>query len=85
MKRGRPSKRFEVQNLILETLKEVNTPISINAICSMIGKRIGKQISWNTVSKYLEELVQIGKIEALSTPHSKKEGKKGLTVYILKK
>lgn len=85
MKRGRPSKRFEIQNLILESLREVNTPISKNAIRSMISRKIGKQVSWNTVNKYLEELVGIGKVEAIPTPHSKKEGKKGLTVYILKK
>ncbi|MEM5844330.1 MAG: hypothetical protein QXX07_00865 [Candidatus Aenigmatarchaeota archaeon] len=85
MKRGRPSKRFEVQNLIVEVLKDVNTPISINAIRSMISEKIGKEVSWNTVDKYLNELVEIGKIEAIPTPHSKKEGKKGLTVYILKR
>ncbi len=85
MKRGRPSKRFEIQNLILEVLKELKTPVSINAIRSMISKKIGKEISWNTINKYLEELVKIDKVEAIPTPHSKEEGKKGLTVYILKK
>ncbi|MEM5794341.1 MAG: hypothetical protein QXS48_01135 [Candidatus Aenigmatarchaeota archaeon] len=85
MKRGRPSKRFEVQNLIIEVLREINTPISINAIRNMVSKRIGKEVSWNTISKYLEELVEVGKVESIPTPHSKKEGKKGLTVYILKR
>ncbi|MEM5882787.1 MAG: hypothetical protein QXQ77_00920 [Candidatus Aenigmatarchaeota archaeon] len=85
MKRGRPSKRFEIQNLIVEVLREISTPISINAIRNMISKKIGKEVSWNTVYKYLEELVGIGKVEAIPTPHSKKEGKKGLTVYILKR
>jgi transposase len=85
MKRGRPSKRFEVQNLILETLHEIKTPVSTNAIRNIITKKIGKEISWNTVNKYLQELVKIDKVKEIPTPHSKKEGKKGLTVYILKR
>ncbi|MCS7106044.1 MAG: hypothetical protein NZ942_01885, partial [Candidatus Aenigmarchaeota archaeon] len=72
-------------NLILEILKELSTPISINAIRGMISEKLGKEVSWNTVHKYLDELVGIGKVEAIQTPHSKKEGKKGLTVYILKR
>jgi len=46
---------------------------------------MGRNVSWNTVQKYLQELVELGKVEAIPTPHSKKEGKEGLTVYMLKR
>ena len=85
MKRGRPSKRHEIQTLVLETLGEVNTPMSTNAICEALFKQLKKKTSWNTVHKYLNELVEFGKIHAVSLPHSKLEGKEGLTVYSLKK
>ncbi|MEM5790570.1 MAG: hypothetical protein QXP77_00755 [Candidatus Aenigmatarchaeota archaeon] len=45
---------------------------------------MGKSLSWNTVQKYLQELVELGRVEAIPTPHSKREGE-GLTVYILKR
>lgn len=85
MKRGRPNKRHEIQSLILENLENFDTPISINALRKFVTKGVGKSVSWNTVQKYLQELVEMGRIEALSTPHSKIEGRGGLTVYILKK
>jgi len=46
---------------------------------------LNRRLSWNTVQKYLQELVDLGKVEVISTPHSKKDGKEGLTVYMLKK
>jgi len=84
IKRGRPSARSTIQNQIIQCLSEIDTPISIEALRKKISKNFGKGPSWNTVQKYLQELVEIGKVEALSTPHSKKEGE-GLTVYILKR
>lgn len=85
MKRGRPSLRYEVQSLILENLGGLDTPISINALRKMMTKKMKRSVSWNTVQKYLQELIEIGRVVALSTPHSKIEGKEGLTVYTLKK
>jgi hypothetical protein len=85
MKRGRPTKKFEVQKIILEILSEINLPLSINSIHKEIYKRTKNKISWNTIQKYLIELVKLDKIEAINLPHSKKEGKSGLTVYTLKR
>jgi predicted transcriptional regulator len=85
MKRGRPTKKFEVQKIILEILSELNLPVNINSIQKEIYKRTKNKISWNTIQKYLKELVKLEKIEAVTLPHSKKEGKTGLTVYVLKR
>lgn len=85
MKRGRPNIRDTIQTKIIEVLSKTNTPINISTICKHTSKEARKPTSWNTVEKYLHELVQVGKIQAIQLPHSKIEGKKGLTVYILKK
>jgi len=84
MKRGRPNMRGLVTPLILKILSD-NLPRSINSINNEVSKHLDKKISWNTVQKYLQELIETGKVTALATPHSKMEGKEGLTVYILKK
>ena len=85
MKRGRPILRSEVQKLILEELRKVEVPVTINALCKLIRKSRGRRISWNTVEKYLSELVNMGVVTPISLPHSKVEGKKGLTVYTIKR
>jgi len=84
MKRGRPELRKAISPLIMETLSDYSSR-SIHSIEKEVSRRLGKNISWNTVQKYLQELIEIGKIEAVSTVHSKTEGKEGLTVYILKR
>jgi len=85
MKRGRPNLRSDVQKTIIDVLSFSPIPLNTSSIAEIISKNLGKKISWNTVSKYLDELVQLGKIQPISTPHSKKEGKEGLTLYTLKK
>jgi hypothetical protein len=85
MKKGRPTKRLEVQKIILEILSEVNVPLNINSISKEIYKRTKNRISWNTIKKYLTELVKLEKVEAITLQHSKKEGETGLTVYVLKR
>jgi len=84
MKRGRPNVRGIVTPLILDILSD-NMARSINSLVGEVSKRLGKRISWNTVQKYLQSLVETGKVEGIATPHSKIEGKTGLTVYILKR
>lgn len=84
MKRGRPNMRDSISPLILEILSD-NVARSINGIEGEVSKRLGRKISWNTVQKYLQELIETGKVMGLATPHSKIEGKEGLTVYTLKK
>lgn len=84
MKRGRPNIRGIISPLILEILSD-NLPRSVKSLEDEISKRLKRKVSWNTVQKYLQELIETGKVTALATPHSKIEGKEGLTVYILKR
>lgn len=84
MKRGRPSLRKTISPLILEILSD-GFSRSIHSLEIEISKRLNRNVSWNTIQKYLQELIELGKVEAITTIHSKKEGKQGLTVYTLKK
>jgi len=85
MKRGRPNIRARVQTLILDNLSSSQTPLTISTITRFISKNLERKISWNTTQKYLQELVEANKVQAIQLPHSKVEKKIGLTVYILKK
>lgn len=85
MKRGRPSARGEVKPTIIGVLEESKIPLTISSIRRICSKRLGKELSWNTVLKYTRELVESRRLDSVTLPHSKKEGKDGLTVYILKK
>lgn len=84
MKRGRPTARIETQKEIIEVLSSANIPMTISSITKNISKKLNRRISWNTVEKYIKELVAMDKITPITLPHSKTEGKDGLTVYILK-
>ena len=84
MKRGRKKSRDEIAPLILEILSD-NMARSINSLMSEVSKRLCRKVSWNIVQKYLYELIEVGKVTGIATPHSKIEGKNGLTVYQLKK
>ncbi len=84
MRRGRPSKRREVAQSILDVLSSVEVPMSVLSIKKRVEERIGR-VSWNTVKKYLDELVTMERVEAIPLPHSKLEGKEGLTVYRIKR
>jgi len=85
MKRGRPPVRHTIQSNILEVLSSSPMPHTISSLAKIISPKVGRTVSWNTIQKYLDELVQVGKIQPISLPHSKIEGKTGLTVYQLKK
>ncbi len=85
MKRGRPNIRYDVQKYIISLLSKATTPVTISVISKEIAKTIDREISWNTVQKYVQELVESGKIQAIQLPHSKVENKVGLVVYTLKK
>ena len=82
MKRGRPSLRHKIQPIILEVLQS-NIPMSVNSISKQVSIRMKRTISWNTVEKYLNELVMLDKVKSITLP--KLKGKKGLTVYTIKK
>lgn len=85
MKRGRPNIRRQIQQQILETLSIFETPITVSALSKEISKTNEREISWNTINKYVQELVEAGKIQPIQLPHSKDSGKNGLVVYTLKK
>lgn len=85
MKKGRPTKRFLIYKLIEEYFRENPYPSNINKITAYISQKSGKKISWNTVKKYLEELVRLDKINKINLPHSKNKEKKGLTLYSYEK
>ena len=85
MKRGRPNIRHNVQRDIILLLSKFDTPITISVISKEIFKLTNKKLSWNTIQKYVQELVETGKVQAFQLPHSKMENKDGLVVYALKK
>ena len=85
MKRGRPNVRQTIQSNLLNVLSSSQTPLTISSLTRFISKEVNKSVSWNTVQKYLEELIQTEKVQAIELPHSKIENRNGLTVYVLKK
>jgi predicted transcriptional regulator len=85
MKRGRRSVREEVKAQILDVLSNTKLPLTTSSIKKLILKKFDKNLSWNTVKKYLDELVKENHLTILDLPHSKKKGKKGILVYILKR
>lgn len=85
MKRGRPEIKTTVQSRILDILSSNPTPLTTITLSRICEKEFDKKISWNTIKKYLQKLVEEGKVKAIVLPHSKEKNKNGLTVYILKK
>lgn len=85
MKRGRPSIRYKIQQEIILLLTRFDTPIAISSLRKEISKSVAREISWNTVKKYVQELVESGKVQAIQLSHSKIENKPGLVLYSLKK
>ena len=85
MKRGRPNVRETIQSNLMAALMGSQTPLTTSTLTRVISKEVNKQVSWNTVQKYLDELIQTEKVQAIELPHSKIEDRTGLTVYVLKK
>lgn len=85
MKRGRPNVRETIQSNLMSALVGSQTPMTTSTLTRVISKEVNKQVSWNTVQKYLDEMVQTEKVQAIELPHSKIEDRTGLTVYVLKK
>lgn len=85
MKRGRPSIRDMVQANLLNVLSSSQTPLTVSSLTRFISKVVNRNVSWNTVQKYIDELIAVEKIQAINLPHSKIEDREGLTVYVLKR
>lgn len=85
MKRGRPNIRSTIQSTIIEILSQSNTPQTVSSVNRFVSKKLGKTISWNTIQKYLNELVGENKVKTIQLPHSKEDEKIGLVVYLIEK
>ena len=85
MKRGRPSKRSDVLKAILTILEKSGVPLTTSALSRLMAEELDIQTSWNTVQKYVRELVETNHIKPIPLPHSKKSGETGLVVYTLKR
>ena len=84
MKRGRPNIRNIIISELIEILKNSRTPLTTSNITTSISKKLNKKISWNTIQKYINELLNQEKINYIILPHSKNINRNGLTVYSLK-
>ncbi|MCX6820556.1 MAG: hypothetical protein NT016_01220 [Candidatus Aenigmarchaeota archaeon] len=85
MKRGRPNKRSSVHMLIMDMLGASGSPMTVSAMTRIVSEKTGQPVSWNTVQKYLQELVETNKVQAMALPHSKDASKTGLVVYTLRR
>jgi len=59
---GRTPYRHFFRSLLLNILDSY-IPLNVEAIRRTVSIKLGKDVSWNTVKKYLEELVKEGKVE----------------------
>ena len=50
---------------LLLSVLDPHIPLNIEAIRRAVSVKLGKNVSWNTVRKYLEELVKEGKVEKI--------------------
>jgi len=85
MKRGRPSKRSDVRKAILTILENSGVPLTTSALSRLVLEEFNTRASWNTIQKYVRELVETNQVQPIALPHSKKTGETGLVVYTLKK
>jgi len=66
-------------------LEKSKVPLTASALSRLVSEELGARVSWNTVQKYIRELVETNHIQPIALPHSKKSGETGLVVYTLKK
>lgn len=78
---GRKPIRLPVQTAVIEILSNTDFPLSCNVLKKEIRKRSGKNIHFDTVKKYLDELVRKNMIFRKELPPAKKEHMKGTVLY----
>ncbi|MCX7911066.1 MAG: hypothetical protein N2505_05760 [Endomicrobia bacterium] len=61
---GRKPYRQVFYSILLSVLDE-HIPQNIEAIRRHVSIKVGKEVSWNTIKKYVDELVEMGKIEKI--------------------
>jgi predicted transcriptional regulator len=76
---GRRPVRFEIESKIMKTIDKTEVPVT----CSFVKKEISnrKKVHFDTVKKYLEELVQRNVLFKKTLPPTKKQHKRGMTLY----
>ncbi|MEM0480875.1 MAG: hypothetical protein QXQ14_01680, partial [Candidatus Aenigmatarchaeota archaeon] len=67
--------------IILEYFEKNKVPSNVDKIRRYVSQKLNQEVSWNTVKKYLEELVKLDKLKKIILPHSKEKDKEGLTLY----
>ena len=76
---GRRPIKFEVESKILRILDKTEVPVTCSYVRKEITKR--KKTHFDTVKKYLEDLVQRDVIFKKVLPPTKKQHRKGMTLY----
>ncbi|MEM5815194.1 MAG: hypothetical protein QXD89_01760 [Candidatus Aenigmatarchaeota archaeon] len=61
---GRKPYRQIFYSLLLSVLDE-HIPQNIESIRRLVSVKAGKNVSWNTIKKYVDELIEIGRIEKI--------------------
>ena len=85
IKRGRPNIRKMIHSNLLEILDSSETPLTTSSLTKIVSREVNRTISWNTVQKYVDELIEQEKINSVTLPHSKIDDRQGLTMYSIKK
>lgn len=85
MKRGRPSARHNITPAIMDALGKTETPMTTSSLKKLLSEQLKQDFSWNTIQKYLNEMMQANQITSMDLPHTKIPNRTGLTVYTLKK
>ena len=78
---GRKPLKILVESVILEVMDQVDFPVSCNILKREVSKKLGKNIHFDTVKKYVEDLAKKNMIFKKQLPPAKKEHKKGVTLY----
>ena len=76
---GRRPIRFEIESKIMKILDKTEVPVTCSYVKKEISKR--KKVHFDTVKKYLEDLVLRNVIFKKNLPPTKKQHVKGMTLY----
>ena len=80
MKHGRPAMREHFRHEILEALQQLPYPVTVSTIRHLVEARSAQRSGWDTIQKYLEELVAERLV--LRQPLPTQPGRKPLVVYL---
>ena len=74
----------EVKENIILILSEQKNALTTDSIRRRISKNIGREVSWNTVKKYLDHMVLNQRIAMRFLPNTKDMTKPGVRIYSTK-